>query len=48
MLEFLGREPNDLSEYKCARCGIEFRIGYIDPEVQESYLEPNYCPVCGL
>lgn len=48
MLKLLGREPDELSEYECTRCGLGFRIGYIDYAQHEEQLSPNYCPVCAM
>lgn len=47
MIEFLGRTPTDIGEYRCNECHAEFDFRASDWKTRKDYLEPLYCPVCG-
>jgi len=46
-LEFLGREPNNIGNYRCNACDAEFDFRATDWLDRHDYLEPKFCPVCG-
>jgi DNA-directed RNA polymerase subunit RPC12/RpoP len=47
VIEFLGRSPSDITEYRCRECGAEFDFRATDWKTRPDYLEPLYCPMCG-